>query len=84
MRSGAPCKHRLAWVEFDDQTSAPVVVANLIAPGRISGTTHLTRIPAAEVRGDPDDPYVEHGVTVTVTVSCPCGDRWSLDLGRCS
>jgi hypothetical protein len=69
-------KHRLAWVEYDEQSDDPVVVANIIAAGRTAGATVAARIPAAEVRGDPDDPYAEH----RVTVSCPCGGRWSLDL----
>lgn len=69
-------KHRLAWLEFDATSGELLAVATLIAPGRNAGTVGPAYFPAGDVRGGPEDPYTTH----QVDVSCPCGDRWTLDL----
>lgn len=65
----------LAWLEAD-VSGSPVVVTNVVSPGREARTVSQVRMPAADVRGPSDDPLA----TLSVTATCSCGDRWSVDL----
>lgn len=72
----ARSRHRLAWLEADP-CGALVVVAQVVAPGRDHGSRTPVRMSETQVRGDdPLDPFE----TLVIETTCPCGDRFSLDL----